>query len=46
MKSKMSKKQELTLEEIERWNVGKSALVEKSAWDEQGDRTKGVMWQC
>jgi len=46
MKSKMSKKQQLTLEEIERRYVGELVLVEGTVWDEQGDPTKGVVRQC
>ena len=43
MKAKMSKKQELTLEEIEGRYVGEWVLVEETAWDEQGNPTKGVV---
>jgi len=43
MKTKMSKNQELTLEEIEGRYVGEWVLVEETAWDEQGYPTKGVV---
>jgi hypothetical protein len=40
----MIKKQELRLEEIERRYVGEWVLVEETAWDEQGNPTKGVVF--
>jgi len=43
MKAKMSKKQELMLEEIEGRYVGEWVLVEETAWDEHGNPTKGVV---
>jgi len=43
MKAKISKKQELMLKEIEGRYVGEWVLVEETAWDEQGNPTKGVV---
>ena len=39
----MGKKKELTLEEIEGRYVGEWVLVEETAWDEQGNPTKGLV---
>ena len=44
MKAKRGKKQELTLEEIEGRYVGEWVLVEETAWDEQGNPKKGVVF--
>jgi len=43
MKAKMTKNQELTLEEIEGHYVGEWVLVEETAWDEQGNPIKGLV---
>ena len=43
MRVTISKKQERGLEEIEGCYAGESVLVEETAWDEQGNPTKGVV---
>ena len=43
MRATISKKQERMLEEIEGCYVGEWVLVEETAWDEQGNPTKGVV---
>ena len=43
MRPKINKKRELTLEEIEGHYTGEWVLVEETAWDEQGNPTKGVV---
>jgi len=41
--AKISKKEELMLEEIEGRYVGQWVLVEETAWVDQGNPTKGVV---
>jgi len=43
MEAKVSEKLGLTLEEIEARHVGEWVLVEETAWDEQGNPTRGVV---
>jgi len=43
MKTKAGDKRDLMLEEIEGRYVGEWVLIEETAWDEQGNPTKGVV---
>jgi len=43
MRANISKKQERLLEKIEGCYVGEWVLVEETAWDDQGNPTKGVV---